>query len=308
MDATGRNSALPKWLAALGYPSPQETIVNSFLGYASRWYQRPKEPRVDWRGATIMSKPPDAGRGGVLYPVEGNRWVVTLGGVGRDYPPTSEADFLEFARSLRSPIIYEAIKDARPLSGLYAYRRTENRWYHYEQLSRLPEEVVVMGDAVCAFNPIYGQGITVAAMQALTLDKCLQQQFQGDRDSLSGLTRRLSKQLAKTIATPWLMATGEDLRWSTTVGEQPERMTQLTQRYFDRVLRLMIDAPDVYQKFWAVIHMVEPPTVLFQPSIMARIFFQVVTDKFFRGCQMSITFSSWRRLLVWLRSETMIDI
>lgn len=282
VDASGRNSAMPKWLAALGYPSPQETIVNSFLGYASCWYQRPEEFGADWLGATVMSKPPDTGRGGVLYPVEGNRWVVTLGGIGRDYPPTNEAGFLEFARSLRSPIIYEAIKDARPLSPVYGYRRTENRWYHYEKLSRLPEGVVVMGDAVCAFNPVYGQGITVAAMQALTLDQCLQQQNRCDRHSLSGLTQRFQKQLATTIATPWLMATGEDLRWSTTVGEQPERMAQLTQRYFDRVLRLMIDAPDVYQKFWAVIHMVESPTVLFQPSIMARIFFQIVTDTFFR--------------------------
>ena len=74
------------------------------------------------------------------------------------------------------------------------------------------------------------------------------------------------------------MATGEDLRWSTTVGEQPDCIAQLTQRYFDRVLRLMIDAPDVYQKFWAVVHMVESPAILFQPSIMARIFWQLVTD------------------------------
>jgi 2-polyprenyl-6-methoxyphenol hydroxylase-like FAD-dependent oxidoreductase len=278
VDATGRNSAMPKWLAALGYASPQETIVNSFLGYASRWYQRPEGFEVDWLGATVMSKPPAAGRGGVLYPVEGNRWVVTLGGIGRDYPPTSEAGFLEFARSLRSPIIYEAIKDAQPLSPVYGYRRTENRWYRYEKMSLLPEGVVVMGDAVCAFNPVYGQGITVAAMEALILDSCLQQQFRRNHSSIFGLTRRFQKQLAKTIATPWLMATGEDLRWSTTIGEQPDRIAQLTQRYFEQVLRLMIDAPDVYQKFWAVVHMVEPPTILFQPNIMARIFWQIVTD------------------------------
>ncbi len=277
VDATGRNSAMPMWLTALGYLSPQETIVNSFLGYASRWYQRPEGFEADWLGATVMSKPPETGRGGVLYPVEGNRWVVTLGGIGRDYPPTDEAGFLDFARSLRSPIIYEAIKDAQPLSPVYGYRRTENRWYHYEKLSSLPEGVVVMGDAVCAFNPVYGQGITVAAMEALTLDKCLHQ-FQHNRNSALGLTRHFQQQLAKTISTPWLMATGEDLRWSTTVGEQPDRIAQLTQRYFDQVLRLMIDAPDVYRKFWAVVHMVEPPTILFQPSIMARVFWQIISS------------------------------
>ncbi|MBW4565967.1 MAG: 2-polyprenyl-6-methoxyphenol hydroxylase-like oxidoreductase [Mojavia pulchra JT2-VF2] len=275
VDATGRNSAMSDWLVALGYPSPPVTIVNSFLGYASRWYQRPKEFQADWQGATVMSKPPETGRGGVLYPVEGNRWVVTLGGIGRDYPPTEEAGFLEFARSLRSPIIYEAIKDAQPLSPVYSYRRTENRRCHYEK-SLLPEGVLVMGDAVCAFNPVYGQGITVAAMEALLLDKCLQKKLNSNQNSLVGLTRRFQHQLAKTIATPWLMATGEDLRWPTTVGGKPDPISKITQHYFDQVLKLMIDAPDVYRKFAAVVHMVEPPTVLFQPSIVARILWQII--------------------------------
>ena len=278
VDATGRNSALPKWLTALGYSSSEMSTVNSFLGYASRWYQQPKEFKADWLGATVMSNPPETGRGGVLYPVEGDRTVVTLGGVGRDYPPTDEAGFLDFARSLRSQIIYEAIKQAQPLSTIYSYRRTENRWYHYEKLSKLPERLVIMGDAVCAFNPIYGQGITVAAMSALILDSCLQQQFQRSQDSLVGLTRRFQKQLAKILAAPWMMATGEDLRWSTTVGGEPGRMTQLTQGYFDQVLRLMIDYPDVYRKFWGVVHMVEPPTALFQPSIVARVLWQTISN------------------------------
>lgn len=277
VDATGRNSALPKWLTALGYPAPQMSIINSFLGYASRWYQRPEEFKVDWLGATVMSKPPETGRGGVLYPVEGDRWVVTLGGIGRDYPPSDEAGFLDFARSLRSQIIYEAIKQAQPLSVIYSYRRTENRWYHYEKLSKLPEGLVVMGDAVCAFNPIYGQGITVAAMEALILDQCLQQQFRPNQGSFVGLTQRFQQQLAKMLAAPWMMATGEDLRWSTTVGGQPDRLTQLTQGYFNQVLRLMIDYPDVYRKFWGVVHMVEPPTALFQPSIVARVFWQTIS-------------------------------
>lgn len=277
VDATGRNSALPKWLTALSYQAPEVSVINSFLGYASRWYQRPLGFKADWQGVTVMSKPPEMGRGGVLYPVEGNRWVVTLGGVGRDYPPTDETSFLDFARSLRSPIIYEAIKQAQPLSVIYSYRRTENRWYHYEKLSKLPEGLVVMGDAVCAFNPIYGQGITVAAMQALTLDQCLQQQFRRNQSFLVGLTQRFQQQLAKMLATPWMMATGEDLRWSTTVGGQPDRITQLTQGYFDQVLRLMIDYPDVYRKFWGVVHMVEPPTALFQPSIVARVFWQTIS-------------------------------
>ncbi len=105
---------MPKWLVALGYQPPQKTVINSFLGYASRWYQRPEGFKADWQGCLVASKPPDNRRGGVLYPVEGNRWVVTLGGIGRDYPPNDEAGFLGFARSLRNPMIYEALKMPNP--------------------------------------------------------------------------------------------------------------------------------------------------------------------------------------------------
>lgn len=275
VDATGRNSSVPEWLVALGYQPPQKTVINSFLGYASRWYQRPEGFNADWQGLSVASKPPDHRRGGVLYPVEGNRWVVTLGGIGRDYPPNDEAGFLDFTRSLRSPIIYEALKDAQPISPIYTYRGTENRLCHYEKLSRLPEGLVVLGDAVCAFNPVYGQGMTVAALGALTLDECLHQQFQRG-SSLKGLTRRFQKRLAQVNATPWLMATGEDLRWSTTVGGQLDGMSRLMHQYIDRVLLLSLDHPQIYQTFAEVVHMVKPPKALFQPGILAQVLMQAV--------------------------------
>ena len=275
VDASGRSSSLPKWLVALGYQPPQKTVINSFLGYASRWYQRP-EVQADWQGLLVASKPPEHRRGGVLYPVEGDRWVLTLSGIGRDYPPTDEAGFLDFARSLRSPIIYEAIKDAQPLSPIYSYRGTENRLCHYEKLSRLPEGLVVVGDAVCAFNPVYGQGMTVAAKAALTLDECLHQQFRRDKSTLTGLTQRFQQRLAQVNATPWLMATGEDLRWPTTEGGQPDRMSRLMHQYMDRVQLLSINNIGVYQTFWEVVHMLKPPTALFQPSILAQVLRQAI--------------------------------
>ena len=95
---------------------------------------------------------------GLLLPVEGDRWMVGLAGAGRDYPPTDEAGFLEFAASLRSPIISDAIRHARPLSPIHGYRQTDNRWRHYEQAQRWPERLVVLGDAACTINPIYGAG------------------------------------------------------------------------------------------------------------------------------------------------------
>lgn len=272
VDASGRNSQAPQWLEGLGYAPPQETAINSFLGYASRWYQRPVSLRPDWQALLVWPKAPDNPRGGMLYPIEGDRWILGVTGVGRDYPPTDEAGFLEFTRSLRSPILYEAIKDAQPLSPIYSYRRTENRLCHYERLSKWPEGFVAVGDAVCAFNPIYGQGMTIAAMGALTLAECLseqhQRQFNGD---LAGLAQRFQRKLAKVNATPWVMATGEDLRWSTTEGGQPSLSNRLMHWYLDQVRLLTAHNPNTHKAFMEVLHLVKSPATLFQPDILAQV-------------------------------------
>lgn len=207
VDASGRNSQTPQWLEELGYKSPQQTVINSFLGYASRWYHPPEGFQADWKVLLVGSKPPKDTRSAVLYSVEGNRWIVTLIGVGRDYPPTDEAGFLDFAQSLRSPILYQAIKDAQPISPIYGYKRTENSLRYYEKLSRLPEGLIMVGDAVCAFNPVYGQGMTTAALGALTLDECLSKQLsKQSQGNLIGFPRYFQKQLSKAISVPWLMA------------------------------------------------------------------------------------------------------
>jgi 2-polyprenyl-6-methoxyphenol hydroxylase-like FAD-dependent oxidoreductase len=273
VDATGRNSRTPHWLQAMGYEPPQETVVNAFLGYASRWYQVPADLQKDWNCVNITAQPPGT-RGGVIYQVEGNRWIITLAGVGRDYPPTDEAGFLEFARSLRSPIIYETIKKIQPLSPIYAYRRTENCLHHYEKLSRFPENFIVVGDAVCCFNPVYGQGMTTAALGAATLDECLSQQ-----GNSIGLSRRFQKQLNKVITLPWTIATGEDFRWSTTEGGQPSLMNKLMQKYLEQVLMLQSKSAEVHQLFLEVIHMQKPPSAFFHPRILIKVLRQFFSSQ-----------------------------
>jgi 2-polyprenyl-6-methoxyphenol hydroxylase-like FAD-dependent oxidoreductase len=280
VDASGRNSLSPKWLEGIGYAPPQETVINSFLGYASQLYQPPTDFQSHWQCLYVTVQPPDKTRGGVIYQVEGNRWILTLIGVGRDYPPTDQSDFLDFARSLRSPVIYEAVKDAQPLSPIYGYRRTENRLRHYEKLSRFPENFIVLGDAVCAFNPVYGQGITVAALAALTLEQCLSKQLSSQPDSnLNGLSQRFQEQLSKVIAVPWLMTTGEDLRWHTTQGRQPDFMTRLMQWYIEQILKLQAESAEVHKVFLEVIHMLKPPSAFFKPSISVQVLKRVINSQ-----------------------------
>ncbi len=277
IDASGRSSKAPLWLQSLGYDTPTQTVINSFLGYSSRTYQSLSGEPLDYKVLYILPSAPDHPRGGVLYQVEGNCWIVGLVGVGRDYPPTDEAGFLDFARSLRSPEIYEAIKDAQPISPIYGYQRTENQLRHYEQLSRLPENFLVVGDAVCAFNPVYGQGMTAAALGALTLDRCLKQlkEHPSNRD-LTGLAIHFQKQLSKVNTAPWLIATGDDFRWSTTVGGQPNLMIRLMHWYLDQVMLTACSRASVYEAFLKVLHLLQPPTALFQPGVLVPVLLQVM--------------------------------
>jgi 2-polyprenyl-6-methoxyphenol hydroxylase-like FAD-dependent oxidoreductase len=269
VDASGRGSHTPRWLEALGYAPPEETRINSFLAYASRYYAPPEGFRADWKGLFFNAKAPHLPRGGALFPVEGGRWLVTLAGIGGEAPPVDDEGFLDFARGLRSPILYEAIKHARPLSSVAGYRRTENQLRHYERLPRWPERLLVTGDAACAFNPIYGQGMTVAALDALALHRCLRAQEQTRPDGdLTGLPRWFQQAVAAASATPWLMATGEDLRYPTTEGARPGLVTRLMHRYLDRVNLAATHHVGVNRAFGQVLNLLAPPSTLFRPSVV----------------------------------------
>jgi 2-polyprenyl-6-methoxyphenol hydroxylase-like FAD-dependent oxidoreductase len=266
VDASGRNSKASKWLEDLGYAPPEETSINAHLGYTSRIYKRPERFDRDWKGIYVQATPPLVTRGGALLPLEGDRWMVTLYGVDGDYPPTDEAGFVDFARSLRSPILYEAIKEAEPISAISGYRATENRMRHYENLPRQPDNFLVTGDAACAFNPVYPQGMTTAALGAEVLEECLRES--GD---LVGLGKRFQKKLAKSNAAPWLMATGEDFRVRGVEGGKASFTTRLTHRYMDRVISLSLQDLGVRRTFLEVFHMLKVPTALFAPGIAAKV-------------------------------------
>jgi hypothetical protein len=149
VDASGRESRAPQWLESMDYAAPQETRINSFLGYSSRFYRRPADAGADWKAVLVRALPPTSSRGAGIFPIEGDRWMVNLGSAQRDYPPTDEAGFLEFARSLPDPLIYHTIKDAEPVSPIYGYRRTENRLRYFERLPRIPENFSAWRRGLC---------------------------------------------------------------------------------------------------------------------------------------------------------------
>ena len=273
LDASGRDSHAPQWLTSLGYTAPEEVCINPFPGYASRIYQRPAHFKETWKGLYVMPAAPAQTRGGVILPMEGNRWQVTIAGLAKDYPPTDEAGFLEFARNMPSPALYEAIKGAEPLAAPYGYRKAENRRRYYEKLPRYLEGFLVGGDAVYAFNPVYAQGMSVAAIGSQILGACLQEQRQRHANGdLTGLAKNFQQKLAQVIEGPWQMATSQDLRYATTEGgKAPDAITKLIQGYMDQVLRTMPRNPAVAEAFFHVQHMLKPPTSLFHPRLLWQV-------------------------------------
>jgi len=270
VDASGRTSQCLAWLEMMGYPPPQETVVNSFQGYASRWYQPVNDINPDWKVLVVRPKPPHISRAGGIYCIEGGNWIVTLGGVAQDCPPTDEKGFLEFARGLNSPVIYDAIQSAKPFSPIYGFRRTENRFRHFEKMPRWPEHFIIVGDAVCTFNPVYGQGMSAAAQDARILNQCLDRLAFGSEDPLSGLPRLFQTRLAQANSNLWLMATGEDYRWPSTEGPEPGLAMKLMHRYLDRLMAQSLNDPQVRQAFLEVAHLEKTPKALFTPVLIRK--------------------------------------
>lgn len=276
VDATGRASRAPRWLSDLGYDAPEEIVIDANLGYSSRLYRIPDNFDGDWQCAFVQSAPPARKRGAILFRVEGNRWLVTLTGGGGDHPPSDEQGFLDFVRSLPVSTIYDAIRAAEPLTPIKTHRATQNRLRRYERAKVLPENFLVLGDAVCAFNPVYGQGMTSASLGVLTLQQCLDEQQRKHSGSLHGLSRRFQNRLAKVIAAPWMMATGEDFRYRETVGGSAGGQTRFMHRYMDHVIQLSTESIAVRSVLMRAFNLLAPPATLFQPRVLFRVLLNVM--------------------------------
>jgi 2-polyprenyl-6-methoxyphenol hydroxylase-like FAD-dependent oxidoreductase len=261
VDAGGRGSHLPDWLAAAHRPRPRETRIDAFLGYATRHFTIPAGFDADWKGIFVPPMPPEHLRGGMLLPIEGGRWMVSLIGGSRDYPPTDESGYLEFAASLRDPLLHDAIAGAEPVSPIRGYRQMANHRHHYETLSGMPGKLLSVGDGLCAFNPIYGQGMTVAAHQAETLHRMLPETS----------TRKVQRALAKVADGAWLIATEQDLGYPAVTGATPTIRTRLTHHYLDRIITAAATSPAVSAAFLRVLNMIDKPSALLRPHVVAAL-------------------------------------
>ncbi len=274
VDCSGRGSRLPQWLESMGFPRPPVSTVRVDVGYSSRYFEFRNGHEPDWHGMLIIGAPPDGNRQGVMFRAEGNRWQATLAGMFRDYPPNDERGFLEYANSLEQPHLCQVLRDATPVSEIATYRFSAHQRHHYERLQRFPAGLLTMGDAVCSFSPTYGQGMTVAAIEA----EILQQSLRQTKGSAQKLWRAFFHRIAEPVQTAWALATGGDLAFPQTEGERPSS-GRWRKQYLGHVLALCSSDAVVLREWTQVAHMVAPFPVLFHPRIATRVLRHAIASR-----------------------------
>ncbi|NBE49924.1 FAD-dependent oxidoreductase [Streptomyces boluensis] len=266
VDATGRGSRTPVWLEELGYAKVEEERRKIGLGYASRLYtlREHDNPYAENEISIGVVSSPSAPRGAIAARQEDDQVIVTAYGILGDHPPADPEGFDAFLRSLQVPDIYKAVQDLDPQGPPVAYRFPANQRRRYEHLDRFPDGLLVTGDGVCSFNPAYAQGMTVAALAALTLRRHVT--ADGPLQPLAYL-----KDLAReAVDGPWDLMVGGDLAFPGVEGERPP-LTRLFLAYMALVQEAAIHDPEVADAFMRVFGLVDSSESLLEPGLLLRV-------------------------------------
>ena len=266
VDASGKRTCADAWLQDFGIEQVETTTIDPFMGYATRWYQKPDNFDEDWKLYISYSRPEQGlYRSGAIVEVEDNKWLVILGGTNKDYAPTDEAGYAEFLQSLAAPQVYDYLNQAEPISPIYGYRQTANHWRHYERLSAFPSGFIMMGDAVCGFNPVYAQGMSVSAMEVALLQDCLMDQ---NLDVRGNFSQTFQSRLAKVVQDAWSLSATADALLPEASGDKPHPVVLLGQQYITKLTEIMPYDEEISSRFLEIMHMLGSPISLFHPRIL----------------------------------------
>jgi 2-polyprenyl-6-methoxyphenol hydroxylase-like FAD-dependent oxidoreductase len=209
-------------------------------------------------------------RAGYLFPIEGECWTVLVGEYHGNQPPADADEFMESVRQIRTTTIHDAIKDAKRLDKIHRFRFPESSWRRYERLNEMPRGLLPIGDAICRFNPIYGQGMTVAAQEACILMHLLQKGTGAEKDPLAGLAQDFIDAAQPVIAAAWSTAAVPDFAYPQTRGDRPADLEN-SLRFGAALTRLAARDPAVHKLMIGVRQLIEPPSVLRDPELVRRV-------------------------------------
>ncbi|MFI5845699.1 NAD(P)/FAD-dependent oxidoreductase [Catenuloplanes sp. NPDC051500] len=263
VDATGRGSRTPAWLAELGYPRPEEDRVKIGMAYTTRHYKM--EPGMLGEGVYSINPvaSPAHPRGAFFGTIGPGVINLSLTGILGDHPPTDDEGFLEFARTLPIPDVYRAVREAQPLNDAVSFRFPVSVRRRYERLRRFPERYLLIGDALCSFNPVYGQGMTVAAMEAIALRDELRRGGTPDAATYFAAAARI-------IDTPWEVSVTGDLDFPGVEGPRPMKV-RIGNAYMARLQYAATKDAKVTEGFMRVAGLLDPPSALMRPAMVARV-------------------------------------
>ncbi|HUN59951.1 MAG TPA: hypothetical protein VMU41_17720 [Candidatus Binataceae bacterium] len=271
VDNGGRGSRAPKWLAELGFEQPDETTIGVDFAYASARFRIPASYREPERVMLFGGPPPNYPSGGGISAIENDMWQVSLAGRFGKYPPAERDGFFAFIRELPTPQMYGLIKDAEQVTDFYQHRFPTSVQRHYERLSAFPEGFVVLGDAICSFNPVYGQGMSSAMLQVQALQNLLNERIaKGDGSPLAKLATSFFPRAADVIATPWILASAFDFAYPQTKGERPPNLGEGA-AYFAALDGLSVEDPEVHRTLIEVFQLARPLLSLWQEPLFSRV-------------------------------------
>jgi len=262
VDASGRGSKTPIWLESLRFSVPREEAVEINIAYTSRFFHRNES---DLGGDAFAAIPADTNNkhSGVILAQEQDRWIVTLIGRGGIQPPQDLPGFTDYAKTLPASFIHDVVRHAEPIGDAMSMRFPTSVRRRYEELRRFPKGFLVFGDAICSFNPVYGQGMSVAALQAKAMQRQL---LKGEGD----LAARFFRDAAKTLDAPWNIAVGADLKMPETVGKRT-RGGKFIGWYISRLHRLAHYNAGAANAFLRVTQLLDDPSTLFRPSLALKV-------------------------------------
>jgi 2-polyprenyl-6-methoxyphenol hydroxylase-like FAD-dependent oxidoreductase len=268
VDASARGILTRDLLRLLGRPDPDEATIGIKLNYATAIFAIPPNPPANWEVVYIRSSPPNVTKAGLISPIEGDRWIMTLGSYHDEPPPADLDGFLAFAKQLSSPTIYEAAREAKLLTPIHRFGLAESSWRHYEQVE-LPQALIPIGDAICRFNPIYGQGMTVATKEASALAKLLGSAAEQDK-SVADIGREFLAAVTPIIGEVWAMSAVPDFAFPQTEGDRPADL-DASLRFGRALEQVAVADPTVHKLMLEVRQLIRASADLREPDVMQLI-------------------------------------